>query len=253
MPAFTLALIFWPAEAGPEIGRAYRAMMESAPPELGGGFVYITGPPEDWVPEALRERLVAGGLITYVGTEAEARGAIAPLLELEPPAEMIAEMPYADAQSSIDDPPGYRNYWSAEYLNELPDEAIDAFCARADGIIVPSPTQHIIFPWGGAVAANAAGSPLANREAPWVVHPLTMWEDPADDERAIQWTRDVRADVRPWSTGATYLNFTVDEGEDRIVAGYGRENYDRLAALKAEYDPDEVFHLHHPVRPAASV
>ena len=79
-----------------------------------------------------------------------------------------------------------------------------------------------------------------------------MWEDPAADERAIQWTRDVRADVREWSTGATYLNFTVDEGEDRIVAGCGRENYDRLAALKAESDHDEVFHLHHPVRPAAT-
>ncbi len=112
----------------------------------------------------------------------------------------------------LDDPPGFRNYWSAEYLNELPDEAIDAFCARADGIIVPSPTQHIIFPWGGAIAAGAEGSPMATRESPWVVHPLTMWEDPADDERAIEWTRDVRADVQQWATGATYLNFVGDEG-----------------------------------------
>jgi Berberine and berberine like len=63
---------------------------------------------------------------------------------------------------------------------------------------------------------------------------------------------DVCADVKPWATGATYLNFTGDEGEDRIVAGYGRENYDRLAAVKAAYDPDDVFHLHHPIRPAAT-
>ena len=78
---------------------------------------------------------------------------------------------------------------------------------------------------------------MATRESPWVVHPLTMWEDPADDERAIQWTRDVCADVKPYATGATYLNFVGDEGEDRIVSGYGRSNYDRLAAVKTEFDP----------------
>ena len=77
-----------------------------------------------------------------------------------------------------------------------------------------------------------------------------MWEDPADDERAIEWAaRSAR--TAPYATGATYLNFIGDEGEERIVAGYGRENYERLAALKAEYDPGDVFHLHHRIRPLA--
>ena len=250
LPAFTAALLLWSPAAGPELTRAYREFIEAAPDDVGGGLIYLTGPPEEFVPSHLHNRLAIAVLVTYTGPEAAAREAMAPLLALEPEGEMIAEMPYAELQSMLDDPPGYRNYWSAEYLNELPDAAIDAFCARADGIIVPSPTQHIIFPWGGAVARGAAGSPLATRESPWVVHPLTMWEDPADDEHAIQWTRDVRADVEPYSTGATYLNFVGDEGEERIVSGYGRENYDRLAAVKAEYDPDDVFHLHHPIRPA---
>lgn len=252
MPAFTAALLLWPPDAGPELTRAYRDFMEAAPDDIGGGMIYLTGPPEEFVPPSLHNQLAVAILVTYTGPEAEAREAIAPLLDHSPAGEMIAEMPYADLQSMLDDPPGYRNYWSAEYLDELPDAAIDAFCARADGIIIPSPTQHIIFPWGGAVAGGAEGSPMATRESPWVVHPLTMWEDPADDERAIQWTRDVCADVEPWATGATYLNFVGDEGEDRIVAGYGRENYDRLVAVKAEYDPDDVFHLHHPIRPPAA-
>ena len=250
LPAFTGALLFWPPDVGPELGRAYRKLIEEAPDDLGGALLFVTAPPEDFVPEQLHNRLSASVFATYTGPEAKAREAIAPLLALDPPGALVAEMPYAEFQSMIDDPPGYRNYWSAEYLDELPDAAIDAFCARAEGIIVPSPTQHIIFPGGGAVSRGAAGSPLATRESPWVVHPLTMWEDPADDERAIQWTRDVRADVQEWATGATYLNFVGDEGEDRIVAGYGRENYDRLAAVKAEYDPTDVFHLHHPIRPA---
>ena len=175
-----------------------------------------------------------------------------PLLAQEPEGEMIAEMPYAELQSMLDDPPGFRNYWSAEYLNELPDAAIDAFCARAEDMLIPSPTAARPLPLGRRLARGAERSPLPTRESPWVVHPLAMWEDPADDERAIRWTRDVCADVEPWATGAIYLNFIGDEGEDRIVAGYGRENYDRLAAVKAEYDPDNVFHLNHPIRPAAA-
>jgi FAD/FMN-containing dehydrogenase len=252
MPDFTAALMLWPPGKGPELTRAYRDFVESAPDEIGGGLIYLTGPPEDFVPEHLQGKLACAVLVTYAGSEAEAREAMAPVLALEPEGEMIAAMPYAELQSMLDDPPGYRNYWSAEYLEGLPDEVVEAFCARAEGMIVPSPTQHIIFPWGGAVARRAEGSPMATRDSTWVVHPLTMWEDPADDERAIQWTRDVCADVRPFATGATYLNFVGDEGEERIVSGYGRENYERLAAVKAEYDPDDVFHLHHPIRPAAT-
>ncbi len=252
LPAFTAALMLWPPGAGPELARAYRSFVDSASDDVGGGLIYLTGPPEEFVPEALRNELAVAILVTYTGPEAEAREAIAPLLAMEPAGEMIAEMPYAQLQSMLDDPPGYRNYWSAEYLDGLPDAAIDAFCAHAEGIIIPSPTQHIIFPWGGAIARGAADSPMATRESPWVVHPLTMWEDPADDEHAIQWTRDVCAAVAEWATGATYLNFVGDEGEERIVSGYGRENYERLAAVKAEYDPDGIFHLHHPIQPLAA-
>lgn len=251
-PAFSMALMLWPADAGPELARTYRELMEAAPDDLGGGLIYLTAPPEEFVPEGMHERLAVAILATYTGPEAEMREAIAPLLASEPAGAEIAELPYAELQSMLDDPPGYRNYWSAEYLGSLPDAAIDVFCEYADGVIIPSPTQHILFPWGGAVAGGAAESPLANREAPWVVHPLTVWEDPADDERAIAWTRELCAAMRPWATGATYLNFVGDEGEERIVAGYGRENYARLAAVKAEYDPEGVFHLHHPIQPLTS-
>lgn len=88
------------------------------------------------------------------------------------------------------------------------------------------------------------------RDAPWAVHPFGIWEDPADDERCMRWVRDVRADVRPWSTGAVYLNFIGDEGEDRVEAGLGAENTRRLAAVKAQYDPDNVFRFNHNIAPA---
>jgi hypothetical protein len=118
----------------------------------------------------------------------------------------------------LDDPPGFRNYWSAEYLRELPDEAVRRFCAGAYDMIAPS--QHALLPWGGAVARNGSGWPMANRDVPWVAHPLGLWENPADDDQARRWARNLRDALRPWSTGATYLNFIGDEGADRVVAGF---------------------------------
>jgi FAD/FMN-containing dehydrogenase len=82
------------------------------------------------------------------------------------------------------------------------------------------------------------------------VHPLGVWGDPADDERARAWVQALRADMRPWSTGDVYLNFIGDEGEERVVAGFGLDNYRRLARIKAELDPDNVFNRWHNVRPA---
>jgi FAD/FMN-containing dehydrogenase len=165
---------------------------------------------------------------------------------------MIAEIPYVGMQSAIDDPPGFRNWWSAEYLTGLPDEALDKFVEWADEMPTPTPSQHILFPLGGAVARGASDSPLAFREAPWAVHPLGLWEDAAQDEQGVRWARGTCEAMKPYSVGATYLNFLGDEGENRIISGYGRENYDRLAKVKAEFDPDAVFHLHHPIRPLAA-
>jgi FAD/FMN-containing dehydrogenase len=249
LPAATFGILAWPADRGHEVAARYRDLIEGgAPDALGGGFFYLTGPEEEFIPADLRGELVAAVIVVYAGADQEARDAIAPLLELQPAGEMVAEMPYADIQCAIDDPPGLRNYWSAEHLAVLPDEALDAFCNRAGEMIVPSASQHILFPQGGAVAAENEW-PLPWRDAPWVAHPLGLWEDPEQDERGIAWAKAVCADMKPYATGGVYLNFVGDEGEDRVAAGYGAENRRRLAAVKAEYDPDNVFHLHHNVKP----
>ena len=249
LPAATFALMLWPPEAGPEVARTFRELIDGgAPEELGGGVAYITGPPEEFVPAQLQGELVAGVVVVYAGGVEEAREALAPILELEPAGLPLTEMPYAEIQCAIDDPPGFRNYWSAEHLRSLPDEAIDAFCTAAHEMVVPSPSQHILFPWGGAVARGGGDWPLPHRDAAWVVHPLGLWEQASDDQQAIAWARGTCAAMRPYSTGAVYLNFE-SASEDRLEAGFGRENLERLAAVKGEYDPDNVFHLHHNIKP----
>jgi FAD/FMN-containing dehydrogenase len=249
LPSVTAALLLWDPEAGPNVLRAYRDFMESAPDEVGGGLLYLTGPAESFVTEHLVGKLALVVLIVYAGPEAEARELATPMLDLCPEGEMIKEMPYAELQCMLDDPPGYRNYWSAEYLDCLPDQAVDLFCARANDMIVPSASQHVLFPQGGAVARATADYPVPWRHAPWVIHPFGLWEDPADDERGKQWAHDIRTDLYPWSSGAVYLNFIGDEGEDRIIAGFGRDNYTKLAKVKKHYDPDNLFHLNHNIKP----
>jgi FAD/FMN-containing dehydrogenase len=249
LPAITAALFLWPAETGPFIARAYRDFIEQAPDDVGGGMIYMTGPPEPFVPEHLIGELVCGMLVTYTGPEAEARDLVAPMAALSPAGQMIAELPYAELQCMLDDPPGFRNYWSAEYLGTLADPAIDRFCARAEDMIVPSRSQHVIFPQGGAVARGPGEYPIPWRRAPWAVHPFGMWEDPLDDERGRQWAKDVVADMEPWSIGAVYLNFIGNEGEERVIAGIGPENHRRLVAVKKQYDPDNAFHLNQNIKP----
>ncbi|QNS07050.1 FAD-binding oxidoreductase [Streptomyces xanthii] len=249
LPAFSIAMMFCLPEFGPDVVRTYRDVIEAGPVEAGGGVIYLTGQPEEFMPPQLVGKLLCGALITYAGTEEDLRKLAQPLLALPHEVEIVAQLPYADVQCMLDDPPGLRNYWSAEYLKGLPDDYADVFCAGAAAMPVPSGTLHVLFPEGGAVADGPSEFPVPYRDAPWGMHPFAAWEDPADDEHNIQWVKDVRAAARPWATGDVYLNFIGDEGEERVVAGLGAENTRRLSALKREYDPDNVFRFNHNIKP----
>jgi FAD/FMN-containing dehydrogenase len=250
LPEFAIALLLYLPENGPEVARTYRDVITAGPNEASGALLYFTGPPEEFVPPHLVGTLLCGVLLTYAGPEAGMREVAEPLLALPHESEIVGAMPYADVQCMIDDPPGFRNYWSAEYLTGAPDAYLDLYCARAASMPVPSGSMHALFPLGGAIADGPREYPVPYRDAPWGVHPFGLWEDPADDERAVQWVHDVRADARPWSTGAVYLNFIGDEGADRVVAGVGADNARRLAELKRKYDPDNVFRFNHNIKPA---
>ncbi|TPQ22795.1 FAD-binding oxidoreductase [Streptomyces sporangiiformans] len=250
LPEFSLAFVLFRPESGPEVMRVYREIIATGPPEVGGGVLCLSGPPEKFVPEHLVGTLICAAVVTYAGGEESLREVAQPLLALPHEAGIVGAMPYADVQCMIDDPPGLRNYWSAESLTGLPDELVDVFCARAATVPVPTGCRHVLFPLGAAVASGPAEFPVPYREAPWLVHPFGIWEDPADDERCLRWVRKARADVRPWTTGAVYLNFIGDEGTDRVSAGLGPENTLRLAMVKAQYDPDNVFRFNHNIVPA---
>ena len=115
-------------------------------------------------------------------------------------------------------------------------------------------TEIFLLPGGGAAARVPDGTMvLAERGAPLNLHILSLWEDPADDEANIAWTRALGAAMKPFATGRVYVNFIGDEGHDRVVASFGRDGYARLQALKDRYDPENLFASNQNVGRAGSV
>ena len=250
-PTVLAGILGWPAAAARDVAQTYRDLAYDAPDELGSGLVFITGPPEEFVPEHLRGRPIVGMAVLWTAADpGEGQDAIKPFLDLRPDANLVAPMPYASFQQLIDDPPGLRNYWTADFCDDFPDDAIDVFVKYGSERASPL-TQQILFPWGGAVAQGDNGSTaLTNRSARWITHPFAVWEDPADDDANKQWARNFRRDISRYTNGGTYLNFIGDEGQDRVRAAYGAENYARLAMVKAAYDPANVFKGNQNITPA---
>ncbi len=251
-PEVLAGLMVWPAAAGPDVAQAYRRVANAAPENLGSGLVNLTGPPEEFVPAHLQGQPACGLAIMFNGPIAEGEALLAPLRALAPEVDLVGPMQYADFQCMIDDPPGMRNYWSADYLADLSDDAIAVFLKAGSAMRSPL-AQNLMIPWGGAMArVSDADTPMSQRDAAWVFHPFAVWESAADDDANIAWARDSIADMRQFATGGTYLNFMGDEGADRVRAAYGDKNYARLAAIKAEYDPENLFHRNQNIRPAGN-
>jgi FAD/FMN-containing dehydrogenase len=226
----------------------FRAVMLDAPGELSLACAFLTAPDEPDIPAQLRGRPAVAVLGMHAGSVGEGDAAIAPIRALGPAADFFGPTAYADFQRSVDDPPGYRNYWTAENVSDLPRDAIDRIVARA-AQLPAGPSQIFIVAWGGAVAAVDAGhSPLGGRDARFIVHPLLLWEDVADDERLCALGRAIRDDMAPWTLGSTYPNFLGDEGDARMRAAFG-DSAARLAAAKAHWDPYGVFRTHQDLRP----
>jgi FAD/FMN-containing dehydrogenase len=247
-------MLMYPAEAAPELVRFYRDFVADAPDEVGTGLAFITAPPLDFVPEPVRGKPVIGVVVCYAGPVEEGQERMKPLLEFGPPGlAMVQPMPYVAVQQLLDPPnqKGMQNYWSADFLAELPDEAVDVLVEHATNPVSPL-TQIILVPGGGAIARiDDDATAFGQRSAPFNLHYLSMWADPADTEQNIAYTRGLATAMKPWTTGRAYLNFIGDEGAGRVEAAFGTERYRRLQALKDEWDPENLFRHNQNIPPTA--
>jgi FAD/FMN-containing dehydrogenase len=148
---------------------------------------------------------------------------------------------------------GISEYPKVDYLQELPDEAIDAAVDKAAEARSPF-TQLIFGPLGGALSRmDRSAMALNTPDAKWVYFCLATWQDPALAEGEVAWARSFMETLRPWAAGAAPPNFmSPDDGAARLRSYYGEDKFRRLVALKDKYDPDNVIALNQNIAPSVT-
>ena len=243
-------------DRGPEVLRFLREYMLDAPDDLGLAAAFISAPPEPFVPPEMHFAPIFGLVVCWTGDMDEGERVLAPVREVvQPVMDMVAPMPYTALQGMLDGggPTGINAYFKAEFLEELSDEAIEKLAHH--GASRPGPMiQLLLEPLGGAIGReDENASALGRRDLPWIYHALSMWMEPGQEaaDAHVGWAREVAADLSAHTVPGVYLNFTSDEGEERVRSTYGEERHARLVALKDKYDPDNLFHLNQNIRPSA--
>jgi FAD/FMN-containing dehydrogenase len=246
---------FWAAEQGAEVLSAYRDFILAAPRELNGFFAYTSVPPAPPFPEELHLRKVCGIVWCYVGGEEEGAAAIAPLLKQVPEPLMhgVQSMPFPALQSAFDGlyPKGEQWYWRADFVKEIPDEAVAAHARFGPEMPTMKSTMHLYPIDGAAHDADASDTAWAYRDANWGSVFAGVDPDPANAAAIRNWCIDYFEALHPYSAGGAYVNMMMDEGQERVRASYG-DNYDRLATIKATYDPGNLFRVNQNIEPHAA-
>ena len=241
---------FWSLDRAGEILRWYREFIHAAPLELNGWFAFLTVPPVPMFPEELHLTKVCAVLWTYVGSQDGADEALAPVRALDPILDGVGEVPLPALNSVFDAlyPAGDQWYWRADYVREIPDDAVEVHLEHAQRLPTPKSTMHL-YPLSGAPTRLANDDTAwAYRDAGWVQVMVGVDPDPARADELRDWTVAYWEALHPYSMGGGYVNMMMDEGQERVRATY-RDNYQRLAEIKSKYDPDNLFHVNQNIRP----
>ncbi len=254
-PLVTLAAPFYALEDAERVLPAWRDFMADASDEVSSNALIWGIPAVDAFPAELHGRAVLILIAVHAGNAEEGERALQPLRGLATPLlDLSGAMPYTALQGAFDPffPKGWLYYWKSLYLDRLDDEAIAALIGYGRDRPSPDALMAIWNLKGGAASrVEAEATAFGSRAAPYLLSFDTTWTDPADSEHNIAWTRAAWADMQRYGGGGLYLNFAgFGEEKDTLVrAGYGA-NYERLAALKARYDPGNLFRMNQNIRPA---
>jgi hypothetical protein len=244
---------FWPIEQTGEVMSAYREFLPTLPRNATGFFCFHTVPPGPPFPEEIHLRKVCGIVWCIVGSDAEAERAMAPMLAVGTPLMHGAARVPLPALNSAFDPvysPGDQWYWRADFVNEIPDEAI-ARNAEFNTDMPSWKSGSHIYPIDGAAHDVASGeTPWAYRDTRWAQVIIGVDGDRASAPALRDWAIGYWEALHPYSAGGAYVNFMMDEGDARVRATY-KDNYERLARAKATYDPKNVFRVNQNIRPLA--
>ncbi|HVP47692.1 MAG TPA: FAD-binding oxidoreductase [Bryobacteraceae bacterium] len=243
--------LLWELDQASDIMKWYREFIVQAPEDLNGFFAFLTVPPGPPFPEQIHLKKMCGIVWCYTGPMEQANKLLQPLRNFRPPAfEFFVPMPYPMMQSMFDAvyPPGLQWYWKADFVKELSDQAIALHVKHGAQLPTMHSTMHM-YPVDGAVhKVGPADTAWSYRDVQWSEVIVGVDPDPANKDRITAWAREYFDALHPFGAGGAYVNFMMEEGEDRIRATY-RDNYNRLAAIKAKYDPENFFRVNQNIQP----
>jgi FAD/FMN-containing dehydrogenase len=245
---------FWPIEQTPEVIRFYREFLPSAPRAVNGFFALMTVPPVDLFPAELHMRKVCAVMWCVVGSEAEATRLLAPVHEIGTPLlHGVGPVPHAALQSLFDGlyVKGLQCYWRADFLNELSDGLAEQYLDWGQKLPSMHSTVHVYPIDGAAHDVDSADTAFSYRDANFAEVIFGVDPEPAAASTIRDWCVGAWDATHPYSAGGAYVNFMMEEGQERVRATY-RDNYDRLARVKAQYDPDNVFRVNQNIHPSSA-
>jgi FAD/FMN-containing dehydrogenase len=242
--------MFWPLEDAAEMMRWYRDFMVKAPDDVYGFFAFHTIPPVAPFPERFHLKKMCGIVWCYTGPIKKAEKVFKPIRKFKAAAiDLVGPIPHPALQSLFDGlyPPGMQWYWKADFVRTLPDEAIVQHVKHGETLPTLQSTMHL-YPINGAAGRVKRGATAWwHRDANWTEVIVGVDPDPAKKEEISAWAKEYWSALHPYSAGGAYINFMMDEGEERIRATYGK-NYKRLAKIKKRYDPGNLFRVNQNIR-----
>lgn len=239
----------WHIDKTEQILKWYRDFILNAEEDLYGFFATLTvpGPP---FPEQLHGKKMCGVVWSYFGSHENADTVFKPVMDLKPDFEHVGPMPHPALNSMFDVfyPTGLQWYWRADFIKEIPDEAVSQHVKFNKELPTPHSMMHMYPIDGAAQRVGKNDTPWAYRDANWAQVMVGVDPDPVNNKKITKWTKDYYDAIHPYSAGGAYINFMMDEGEDRIKASY-KNNYDRLARIKRKYDPNNLFRVNQNIKP----
>jgi hypothetical protein len=246
--------IFYPGETSGDLLNLYREWTAGQPPEVNSLIALTTAPPLPFLPPEVHGKPVAIMAGCYVGPVEDGEKHYQALKDFGPPiADLLGPMPYLALQSLLDPlwTAGASNFFKSGYLTGLGTDVVDTVVDFVDRRPAGMMSEFHVHHMGGAIDDVAAdGTAYAGRGAPYVWNVVTRWEDPAHAAGNIGWSREIGTALEPFSTGQAYVNFIGDTGADRVQQAYPPDTYRRLAALKRQWDPENVFRLNQNIEPS---
>ena len=235
----------------PKVMAWYREFIRKAPEDLTGFFAFLIVPPGPPFPEPLHNKTMCGIVWCYTGPMEKAEEIFKPIRSLNLPAcDLVGPIPHTALQSMFDGlyPTGHQWYWKADFVNDLSDEAIALHVKYCSKIPTMQSSMHLYPINGAAHRVGKNDTPWSYRDATWAQVIVGVDPNPANKDRISTWAKEYWDAVHPYSAGGAYVNFMMDEGEDRVKASY-KGNYERLVAIKNKYDPKNLFRVNQNIKP----